>query len=170
MKEIWKPIPEYEGLYEVSNLGRIKNRKGQIIKQNLDKDGYPRLGLWKNGKCKCWHVHRAVAKAFCHNPDPQKFNQVNHKDEIKTNNNYLNLEWCDNDYNHAYGTCGKRAGIKKSIPVVAQVMATGEVEHYASMTEAANVLGVTNAHISQAVNGKRNYAYGRTWKKDEEAS
>ena len=59
MKEIWKPIPKYEGLYEVSNLGRIKNRKGQIIKQNLDKDGYPRLGLWKNGKVKCWHVHRA---------------------------------------------------------------------------------------------------------------
>lgn len=170
MKEVWRPIKGFESLYEVSNQGRIRNRKGKVLQHNLDKYGYPRVTLWKQGKPKCCLIHRAVAEAFCNNPNPKEFNQVNHKDEVKTNNKVSNLEWCDSAYNHEYGTRNVRAGLSKGIPVVAEVIETGEVEHYRSMKEAATYLGVTNAHICQAVHGKRNYAYGRRWKVDEEAS
>ena len=166
INEIWKPVVGYESIYYVSNLGRIKTKNNKIRKLQLDKDGYPRLTLTKNGLIHTHHVHRIVAKAFCRNPFPDKYNQVNHKDENKLNNRADNLEWCDNMYNHAYGTCGKRAGEKTSIKVKATVIKTGEVEHYASINEASRQLHVRNCHISNAINGKRKSAYGRTWEKD----
>lgn len=165
MNEIWKPISGFENLYEVSNLGRVRTLNGKVRKQQLDKDGYPRLTLTKCGRTYTHTVHRLVANAFCNNENPSEFNQVNHKDENKTNNRAENLEWCNNDYNHAYGTCGKRAGEKTSIPVTATVIETGAIEQYRSIAEAAKYLGVRNCHISSAINGKRHSAYGRTWER-----
>mgnify|MGYP001313754711 CR=1 FL=1 len=161
--EIWKPIEGYEGIYEVSNKGRVRNSDGKVLKHCYDKDGYPRLSLRHNGKAHTLTIHRLVAKAFCFNPCPEKYTHVNHIDEVKTDNFYLNLEWCDNAYNHAYGTCGKRAGEKNSIPVIGEVIETGEKEYYKSMTEAAEKLSGDNSHICDCVNGKRKSAYGRKW-------
>ncbi len=161
--EIWKPITGYEGLYEVSNKGKVRNSEGKILKLCKDKDGYPRLSLHKNGITHTYVVHRLVATAFCYNPSPTNYNHVNHIDEVKDDNFYLNLEWCDNAYNHAYGTCGKRAGDKNSIPVIAKVLKTGEYEFYQSMSLAAEYLKGDNSHISDVVNGKRKTAYGRKW-------
>ena len=106
MEEEWKDIEGYENKYQVSNLGRVKSLKSNIImKQNLNKK-YNRYSimLWKNGKSKRFWVVRLVAKAFVFNPNPDIFTQVNHKDENKTNNNSDNLEWCTVAYNNTYGT------------------------------------------------------------------
>lgn len=106
MEEEWKDIEGYENRYQVSNLGRVKSLKSNIImKQNLNKK-YNRYSimLWKNGKSKRFWVARLVAKAFVFNPNSDIFTQVNHKDENKTNNNSDNLEWCTVAYNNTYGT------------------------------------------------------------------
>lgn len=104
MEEIWKDIVGYEGLYQISNLGRVKSlekidRGGRHRKEKLlsltqcSATGYYRVCLSKNGKKKIWNVHRLVALTFIFNADPRNKTQVNHKDEAKTNNFVNNLEW-----------------------------------------------------------------------------
>ncbi|MBQ0088112.1 MAG: HNH endonuclease [Prevotellaceae bacterium] len=104
--EIWKDIPHYEGLYQVSNYGRIKNNRGQFKTQHDNGRGYLGVELWKNNSSKREYVHRLVALAFL--PNPNHFTQVNHKDEDKQNNYVDNLEWCDCKYNNNYGTHTQR--------------------------------------------------------------
>lgn len=115
--EEWRDIEGYEGLYQISNLGRVKSlsriaidRRGiphyvneRILKQAFDKNGYCLVGLHINGKIKSGKVHRLVASAFIDNP--HNLPDVNHKDENKSNNNVDNLEWCTPKYNINYGTC-----------------------------------------------------------------
>lgn len=112
MKEIWKPVVGYEGLYEVSNLGRVRSldridsrghfKKSVVLKQRLESpDRYYTVSLYLGGKRKLKYVHRLVAESFITNKD--NFKEVNHKDECKTNNHVYNLEWCDRSYNSTYG-------------------------------------------------------------------
>lgn len=115
MVEIWKSILGYEGLYEVSNLGRVRSldrrvsytngqvhiHKGRILKPGVS-NGYMQVHLCNNGSMKQPLVHRLVAEAFIPNPD--NLPQVNHKDENPSNNNVDNLEWCTSEYNINYGT------------------------------------------------------------------
>lgn len=101
-EEIWKDIPNYEGLYQVSNLGKIKsNYNNKILKPSIDKFGYVRFSATKNKKQKTLRIHRLVKEIF----DPiSNFLQVNHKDGNKQNNKLNNLEWCTDSENkiHAY--------------------------------------------------------------------
>ncbi len=108
--EIWKHIAGYEGLYWVSNLGRVKNAE-KVLKLTPNKKGYQRVGLHKNGKIKTVYVHRLVAEAFV--PNNNNLPQVNHKDENKSNNNADNLEWCTSLYNNTYGDKNERANETK---------------------------------------------------------
>lgn len=117
MSEIWKAVPGYEGLYEVSNCGRVRSldrwviggfagkrfMKGRILKVGVASNGYCMVVLTK-GHAKT--VHRLVAKAFIPNPD--NLPMINHKDEDKTNNCVDNLEWCSSKYNNNYGTLKER--------------------------------------------------------------
>lgn len=120
--EIWKDIENYEGFYQVSNLGRIKSLardaykpngivnchvKEKILVPSLDGGGYPIVGLCKNGKRKIMKVHRLVAMAFI--PNPENKPQVNHIDEVKINNVVENLEWCDASFNINFGTRNERS-------------------------------------------------------------
>ena len=95
--ETWKAISGYEGIYEVSDLGRVRslvhrNRwKPGILKPLKHPRGYIQVGLRKDGHTKQTLVHRLVAEAFI--PNPQGLDTVNHKDEDKTNNSASNLEW-----------------------------------------------------------------------------
>ena len=102
MEEIWKDVKEYEGLYQVSNMGRVKNNHEKIRSIRTRKDGYQDIALYKNKNVKYKLIHRLVAEAFLHNPDNKK--TVNHKDGDKTNNKVNNLEWSTASENtiHAY--------------------------------------------------------------------
>lgn len=114
--EIWKDIENFEGIYQVSNMGRVRsldrqihykdgrigNFTGIILKQGVCRKGYPIVYLSKGSKKKAIKVHRLVALTFV--KKHQKKNQVNHIDGDKSNNIFTNLEWCDNSENqiHAY--------------------------------------------------------------------
>ena len=113
MKEIWKDIKNYEGLYQVSNFGRVKSLKfgkEKILKLLKHNCGYLYIGLHKDNNVKNYYIHRLVAEAFIPNPD--NLPQVNHKDENKLNNVVSNLEWCDAKYNINYGTARERSSEK----------------------------------------------------------
>lgn len=122
--EKWAEVKGYEGLYEVSNKGRVRSldrleqlkngvtrkRKGIVLKGRIDRYGYKYVGLSKNKKTTFFKVHRLVAIAFVNNPN--NYNIVNHKDEDKTNNCEENLEWCTVLYNANYGTRNSRISQK----------------------------------------------------------
>lgn len=104
----WRPIPGYEGLYEVSNDGQVRSlfRYKKVLKPHL-RGGYHNFQLWKDKTGKYIGAHRLVAMAFI--PNPYGLPYVNHKDECKLNNNVENLEWCTPEYNFMYGTAQQRA-------------------------------------------------------------
>lgn len=129
MKEEWKPVVGYEGLYEASNFGRVKSldryrrnnrgaymRRGQILKLALRKVGKKgrykcySINLSRPGVCKTYRVHRLVAVAFI--PNPNNLPEVNHKDENPRNNHVSNLEWCTHRYNMQYGTWAEKLSKK----------------------------------------------------------
>lgn len=107
--ENWKPCPEFENKYLISNYGRILGigtyntcKKYDLIKQHKKngRNGYMQVRLYDNGRARTIETHTLVAKAFI--PNPNNLPMVNHKDEDKTNNKVSNLEWCDNKYNIRY--------------------------------------------------------------------
>lgn len=107
--ETWKDIEGFEGLYQVSDQGRVRNvMTGRILKQYKNNRGYFRLSLCKEGEYSSYLVHRLVAEAFIFNPNPKEYDQVNHKDEDPNNNRADNLEWCSSEYNLTYGTRAAR--------------------------------------------------------------
>ena len=100
--EEWKNVIGYEGLYEVSNIGNVKNvRRNTLLKLSKTNDGYIQVSLYKNGIRTGLRVHRLVAEAFLPNPDGLPL--VNHKNEDKSDNSVENLEWCTAKYNTNYG-------------------------------------------------------------------
>lgn len=109
MSEIWKDVIGYEGVYKVSDRGRIKsldrvdssgrNRIGRVRSQRKDKDGYFGLTLYMDGKAKSFLVHRLVAFAFIENEHPDKFNIVDHKNGVRDDNSIENLRWVDDREN-----------------------------------------------------------------------
>lgn len=122
MKEIWKEIPGYEGMYQVSNLGNVRamehlvNSKGgskrvspaKLLSPQFREDGYSSVLLCNNGVHKKWYIHRLVAITFLDNPD--NLPEINHIDENPRNNRVNNLEWCTHKYNMSCGTVPERIG------------------------------------------------------------
>jgi hypothetical protein len=106
MYEIWKDIKEYEGKYQVSNLGNVrslnynKTNTVKLLKTYTNKNKYVYVTLGQNNT---YRVHRLVAEAFIPNPDNLPY--INHKDENPSNNHVDNLEWCTQKYNVNYGNC-----------------------------------------------------------------
>lgn len=174
-EEIWKDVSGYEGLYQVSNLGRIKsldrivpwkNGKphhlhGKIISQRDNGNGYVQATLWKQNRQFITYVHRLVALAFL--PNQNGLPEVNHKDENPLNNQSDNLEWCEHKYNIKYGTRTAKVTKKRNKAVV-QFDQTGKrVGEYCSASDIEKVFGFSQGHISDCCNGKRKSAYGYVW-------
>lgn len=170
--EIWKDIKNYEGHYQISSIGRVRNIISGKLK-TLFKHicGYEKVTLYNNGKGKKYYIHRLVAEAFIPNPDNLPF--VNHKDENKTNNCIDNLEWCTNEYNLNYGTRNNRIS-KKQIndanksKVVLQYTLDGMLLYkWPSTHEIERQLGYVSNYIGDCCNGKYKKAYNFIWKYSE---
>ena len=160
MTETWKSIAGYEGLYEVSDLGRVKSLwygKEKILKPQKDSSGYLLVGLCKNGHKKKTLVHRIVAEAFI--PNPKGLATVNHKDEVKTNNTVSNLEWMSREDNVAYSQPHRA---KRSVQMFDK--STGELlATFPSINEAERVTGINKGNISSCCLGKYKSAGGYIW-------
>lgn len=180
--EVWKDVVGYEGLYQVSNLGRVKSLdkvistrngyssfeksiKGRVLKQVLVM-GYLKVHLVNIGKGKSIPVHRFVAMAFISNKN--NYPQVNHKDEDKTNNIVDNLEWCTALYNNNYGTRNERISKnqnndRKNKPIL-QFTSDGKfVKEWVSITEASKY-GFQRRSIQRCLNGEYKRHYKFIWK------
>lgn len=171
MKEIWKPVLDYIGLYEVSNLGRVRSLKYgkiRILKPVKTKDCYLRVGLRKDGKQKWFLVHRLVWEAF--NGEIPEGMEVNHINEIKTDNRYPeNLNLLTHGDNVNFGTRNKRVSVamtngKQSDPVLQLTLDEKLIKEWPSMTEAARN-GFSESKISDCCNGKRKTHKGFLWMK-----
>lgn len=136
MEEIWKDIKEYEGMYQISNLGRVKSLKygkEYIKKISIHHSNYNIIKLHKDGVGKTFQIHRLVAQHFIPNPD--NLPQVNHKDENTLNNSVNNLEWCDSKYNANYGTAIQRRSNTISKPVLQYTLDGEFVREWSSVKE-----------------------------------
>ena len=167
--EVWKDILGYEGLYQVSNLGRVKSigyGKERILKPGSCR-GYLFVSLCKNHKIKYCRIHRLVAQSFI--PNPKNLPMVNHKDENPSNNSVENLEWCDAKYNNNYGTRIQRVNEKntngkRSKPVI-QYTKTGEfIKEWKSTKDVERNLRYGHSQISACCLGKYKSAYGFVWR------
>ena len=161
-QEEWKPIPGYEGLYEVSNWGRIKSHlycKSQKTSERIlspgNSRGYYYVELCKDGKRKKRSIHRLVAEAFI--PNPSNLPEVNHKDENKENNYLGNLEWCDHSYNNSYGTKNQRTAEKLGKPVVQLDKQGNFITEHKSIREASRVTSIAPINICRCCKHKDGY-------------
>ena len=186
--EQWLPIDGFDGMYLISNYGRVKSlhykntNQERILKPNTTKDDYQLVTLYKDCKPKWLYVHRLVAMYFITNPN--NLPQVNHKDENKCNNHVDNLEWCDCKYNLNYGTRNEKASksligkftgenhprygkFSKDNPTskkVIQITLDNQfVKTWDSMMDIKRKLGYNQGNISNCCKGRQKSAYGYKW-------
>ena len=177
MEEVWKDIYfgqdgviyDYRGLYQVSNIGgKVKSlnynhtSKEKILKARKTKDGYPQVGLCKDGKEKWFKIHRLAAHMFVENDDPEHKTDVNHKDENKENNSVENLEWCTREYNINHGTHNERSAKARSRKVIGYSLTDTKVIILQSIRRAKK-FGFNQGHICNCCNGKRKQHKGYKW-------
>jgi hypothetical protein len=162
-KEIWRDIQDYEGLYQVSNLGRVKSlyKQGTILKPQINNRGYYFVMLYRNGKYHHALVHRLVATTFI--PNKENLPQVNHRDEDKSNNVVSNLEWCDNLYNNLYHDKSAKTGVKEGKPV-AQYSLDGKLVKVWQSAHEAERSGYHAGHISDCCRGVINTHLNYLWR------
>ena len=164
MDEIWRNIEGYEGLYQVSNKGRVKSLKygkERVLRPGINSRGYYCIILCNDGVSKQFQLHRLVAQAFV--PNPENKPQVNHKDEKKSNNCIENLEWATAKENINYGTHNERISRK-----ILQYSKSGEfIREWQSAREVERLLGINNSNIIQCCKGKLKSSGGFIWKYKE---
>lgn len=190
VKEIWKDVPGYEEIYQVSNMGKVRSKdrldnlgkkiKGRELRPFLT-NGYPQVSLHRNGKRKKTYVHRLVAEVFIENESGLPV--VNHKNEIKTDSRAENLEWCSDKYNKGYGTIPVRASARmkgrtvslntrKKLSeshkkqIIRERVSDGEIKHYSSIGEAEKD-GFTRSRIGDCLNGRVKQYRGYFWRTAE---
>lgn len=148
--ERWKEVSGYEGVYQVSDQGRVKSIKsGRLRKHSKQGSGYDQVILSSNGARRTFLLHRLVAQAFISNPMNKP--HINHKDGDKSNNQADNLEWCTVSENllHRYRVLGQSGG--RCRPVLC--VDTGQT--FPSAKAAAEALGINRAGVTQCCNDKQ---------------
>lgn len=183
--EVWKDIPGYEGLYKVSNLGRVKHlptqqspgtgkyaRQERICTPHLMNMGYWVVDLYKNNRRKTMLVHRLVALAFI--PNPNNFSCINHLDSNRANPNVENLEWCTASHNakHSYDTNNRREKMnwkhgkdnEKSKAVLMLDKESGKIlRRFDSIMDVERELNIKNCNICSCLKGRHKTAGGYKW-------
>lgn len=183
--EIWKDVVGYEGIYQVSNYGKVKSLtretkvkrgnetyilpvKGRQMKPIIRQHGYLGVQLWGRGGrtrgFKTFSVHRLVAEAFI--PNPNNYPEVNHIDEDKTNNRVENLEWCTHKQNMNCGTVPQRFKGRKSHrarPIIQYDLNMSPMAEFESASDAGKKLGFDFRNIQNALY-KGHLSYGYFWK------
>lgn len=157
--EIWKNTIEDSEHYEVSNFGRIRNKKtGLILKGNKKRTGYLQVTL-AYGKHKDESIHRIVARAFI--PNPNNYKYINHKDENKQNNNVDNLEWCTASYNNNYGV----GSLARNSKVIQINRSSGKIiKEWDSIKSASEHLEICYQTISACCRNVKKSAGGYKWR------
>lgn len=163
MTILWLDVPGYEGLYQISNEGAVRNAKHRPLKITENEKGYPRVWLWSGGKLKCHAVHRLVASAFL--PNPAQLPEINHINGVKADNRVENLEWCTISHNrlHSAYVLQNESG-KPKRPVVC--LDTGMT--YPSVAVAARAVSGNKQNITSCCQGKRQRHRGLRWAYAEE--
>lgn len=190
LNEEFRDINGYEGLYQVSNYGRVKSlqkynaiskkyyNREKILKNLPHKGGYLKVGLNKDGKKKCHLIQQIVGKTFI--PNPNNLLEINHKDTNKYNNMFFNLEWCTRSENmkHAFenGKCNSQLShLKKVIQnnkkAILQYTLNNEfIKKWDSSAQIEKELGYLHGNISKCCLNKKHCltAYGYKWKYEKE--
>ncbi|MGN1298135.1 MAG: NUMOD4 domain-containing protein [Clostridia bacterium] len=181
MEEVWKDIDGYEGLYQVSNLGRVKSfdryvknkmsnkniKKGRVLRPCVSKYGYLNVNLVKNTKGKTSAIHRLVAIAFIENPENKLC--VNHIDGNKKNNNVYNLEWVTHSENNIHAI---KTGLRKKMkgknhykrPVNQYTLNGKFIKRWESLKDVKDAWNLKSNHISDCCKGKTKTVLGYKWK------
>ena len=186
--EVWKDVVGYEGIYEVSNFGRVKSleryepcrnghlcfRKEKILKGQISQYGYRRFQLRKNGKVFSTSSHRLVANSFICNTDNKPF--VNHIDGDRLNNTVDNLEWVTHSENMKHAveiglhkpdvSKARLLAVKSNMVKINQFDLKGNlIGSYNSIVEAAETLGLNKTAIANNVRGTTKTSFGFVWKR-----
>jgi hypothetical protein len=176
--EVWKDIAGYEGLYQVSNMGRVRSldrmvkgryspylQKGRVLRYSFARHAklkYKEVTLCKSGKLKTHLIHRLVAQAFV--PNLGGYDVVNHLDENTLNNKSDNLEWCTQKHNINYGTGLQRRSATRKIPVL-QYSKNGDfLAEYPSQRDAAQATNGSFQAIGQCCLGHIPSSGGFIWR------
>ena len=188
MKEVWKDVQGYEGLYEISNYGRVKSwhktkhctPNGYLLKPSVNVPGYIYYGLKKDGHRKNFLCHRLVGMHFIDNPND--YPQINHMDENPKNNRVDNLEWCTPHYNTNYGTGIERRKqntdyafimkkidwverAKKYYKKIEQLTTNGQlIKKWDAIIFAGESLNIPCSNITMCCKGRIKTAGGYVWR------
>lgn len=183
--EQWRPIAGWEGLYEVSSLGRVRSfvryydiinkrgipmhfkRGGKVIKGKVMPNGYIMVRLHKDGEETNALAHRLVAQAFI--PNPENLPEVNHKDRNTANNNVSNLEWCDRIYNLTYDGAVERRTMAVSRPIEQLTKDGQHVAYFRSAKEIERLSGGRYyerdiSRVAKSKTTRSSSVYGFRWR------
>ena len=172
--EIWKDIPNYEGIYQASNLGRVKSLKRsyrvkeKILKPQMDSCGYYQIGLYKNSIRKKYFIHRLVWIAF-NGQIPEGY-EINHLDERPVNNALSNLSLVTHKENCNFGTGIERSTKKRSKVVLQFDLQDNFIKEFSSIMQVERELGFVNGNIVNCCKGRYKQAYGYIWKYAKEVN
>lgn len=161
MKEIWKDIKGYEGLYQISNFGNVKTLRNSSFLKGTGTE-YKKVVLYKNKKAKIFYIHRLVAEHYIKNPN--NYSCVNHKDENKMNNKANNIEWCTKQYNCNYGKRNEKMSKSLSKYKIVQKDKKGEtIKIWENMWDLIHNTSYKKQNIRCCCQNKYKYAYGYKW-------
>ena len=158
----------YEGLYQVSNLGRVKSlnynhtKTERVMKPGVTDLGYCFVELCKNGVNKTIGIHRLVGMAFI--PNPMNLPIINHKDCNPLNNVVYNLEWCSYLYNNNYADHAAKISTAKCKPVLQYDREGNFIKEYPSIKAVGELYGYNVNNISSVCRGERQTAHNYVWR------